>query len=58
MSFLHHENKISSVIKEKLKACGGHASMPTLRRGYLVDFNISSTGLGVETNKLPRYILE
>lgn len=57
VSLSNFENRISSVIKEKIKACGGHASMPALR-GPSIDFQISSTGMGIETDKLPHYILE
>ena len=48
-------NKISSIIQEKLKGCGGKAYMPVLR-GEPIPFRYSQTGLGIETDKLPGYI--
>ena len=51
------ENQISNIIKEKLKANNGKALMPTLR-GAPIAFWISPTGMGIETDKLPGYILE
>ena len=57
MVFLKRENKISNMIKEKLKSNGGKALMPTLK-GNPIAFWISPTGMGIETDKLPGYILE
>ena len=55
--FFKKENQISSIIKEKLKANNGKGFMPTLR-GEPIAFWISSTGMGVETDKLSNYVLE
>ena len=55
--FFKRENQISNIIKEKLKANNGKALMPTLR-GAPIAFWISPTGMGIETDKLPGYILE
>ena len=55
--FLKKENQISNIIKEKLKGSNGKALMPTLR-GTPIAFWISPTGMGIETDKLPSYILE
>ena len=55
--FFKKEKQISNIIKEKLKASNGKALMPTLR-GAPIAFWISSTGMGIETDKLPSYILE
>ena len=57
MGFFKKENQISSIIKEKLKANNGKALMPTLR-GAPIAFWLSPTGMGIETDKLPNYILE
>ena len=46
----------SEIIEEKLNACDGEALMPTLR-GNPVAFWLSPTGTGIETDKLPGYIL-
>ena len=55
--FFKKENKISSVIAEKLKANNGKALMTSLR-GSPIAFWFSTTGTGIETDKLPDYILE
>lgn len=55
--FLKKENKISNIIREKLKYCGGKALMPTLR-GAPIAFWLSPTNVGIETDKLPAYILQ
>lgn len=55
--FFKKENQISNIVKEKLKASNGKALMPTLR-GTPIAFWISPTGMGIETDKLPGYILE
>lgn len=57
MSIFNHENKISNIIKEKIAACGGHAAMPALR-GPSIDFRLSASGMGLETDKLPGYLME
>ncbi len=57
MGFFKKENQISIIIKEKLKANGGKALMLTLR-GNPIAFWASPTGMGIETDKLPNYILE
>lgn len=57
MFIFNHKTKISDEIKEKLKECGGHATMPALR-GANIEFRLSSTGRGVETDRLPHCILE
>ena len=57
MVFFKKENQISSIIRQKLKASGGKALMPTLR-GNPIAFWASPTGMGIETDKLPNYILE
>ena len=51
------ENQISNIIKDKLTAVDGQALMPTLK-GAPIAFWVSPTGLGIETDKLPGYILE
>ena len=55
--FLKKENKISNIIKDKLTAVDGQALMPTLK-GAPIAFWVSPTGMGIETDKLPGYILE
>ena len=55
--FFKKENQISNIIREKLKANNGKALMPTLR-GAPIAFWVSPTGMGIETDKLPGYILE
>ena len=55
--FSKKECRISNIIKEKLKANNGKALMPTLR-GAPIAFWLSPTGMGIETDKLPGYILE
>ena len=55
--FLKKEKSIGDIIKEKLKANNGKALMPTLR-GAPIAFWVSPTGMGIETDKLPGYILE
>ena len=55
--FFKKKNQISSIIKEKLETCGGEALMPTLK-GAPIDFWTSPTGMGIETDKLPNYILK
>ena len=55
--FSNGEYQVNTIIKEKLKANNGKALMPTLR-GEPILFWISSTGMGIETNKLPGYILK
>ena len=55
--FFKKENKISDIIKEKLKENNGKALMPTLR-GVPIAFWLSPTGMGIETAQLPSYILE
>ena len=50
------ENQISNIIKEQLNAVDGQALMPTLR-GAPIAFWASPTGMGIETDKLPGYIL-
>lgn len=55
--FKKGENQISSIVKEQLKASGGKALMPTLR-GSPIAFWLSATGMGIETDKLPGYILQ
>ena len=57
MVFFKKETQISSILKEKLKADGGTALMPTLR-GTPIAFWVSATGVGIETDKLPGYILQ
>ena len=57
MIFLKNKEQISTIIKEKLKASGGYASMPALR-GPSIDFQILSSGAGIETDKLPHYVLK
>ena len=57
MNFLDHENKISSVIKEKLKACGGSAAVSPMQKGK-TGFEIAFTDVGIKTDKLPNQILE
>lgn len=57
MKFLKKENQISSIVKEKLKESGGKALMPTLR-GSPIAFWTSATGVGIEIDKLPGYILQ
>ena len=54
--FSKKECRISNIIKEKLKANNGKALMPTLR-GAPIAFWLSPTGMGIETDKLPGYIL-
>ena len=51
------ENQISNIIKDKLTAVDGQALMPTLK-GVPIAFWVSPTGMGIETDKLPGYILE
>ena len=51
------ENQISNIIKDKLTAVDGQALMPTLK-GAPIAFWVSPTGMGLETDKLPGYILE
>ena len=55
--FFKKKNQISSIIKEKLETCGGEALMPNLK-GAPIDFWASPTGMGIETDKLPNYILK
>ena len=55
--FLNKENRIGNIIKEKLEANNGKAFMPTLR-GAPIAFWLSQTGTGIETDKLPGYILK
>ena len=55
--FFKKENKISNIIKDKLTAVDGQALMPTLK-GAPIAFWVSPTGMGIETDKLPGYILE
>jgi len=57
MGVFKKEHRISNIIKDKLKACGGKALMPTLR-GSNIAFWLSATDMGVEIDKLPNYILE
>lgn len=54
--FLKKENLISNIVKEKLLSCGNKALMPTLK-GNPIAFWASPTGMGIETDKLPGYIL-
>lgn len=56
MGILKKENQISNIIQEKLKSSDGKALMPTLK-GAPIAFWISPTGLGIETDKLPGYVL-
>lgn len=51
------QNKISELIKGKLNSCGKKALMPTLK-GEPIAFWISLTNMGLETEKLPNYVLE
>ena len=51
------ENQISNIIQEQLNAVDGQALMPTLK-GAPIAFWSSPTGMGIETDKLPGYILE
>lgn len=55
--FFNKEYQISAIIKEKLKANNEKALMPTLR-GDPILFWLSPTGTGIETEKLPNYILK
>ena len=55
--FSKKECRVSNIIKEKLKANNEKALMPTLR-GAPIAFWLSPTGMGIETDKLPGYILE
>ncbi len=48
---------ISNIIKNKLYECGKEGLMPTLK-GSPIPFWISGTGMGIETEQLPDYILE
>ena len=57
MSFFKKENQISNIIKEKLLANDNEALMPTLR-GDPINFWASLTGTGIETEKLPDFILQ
>ena len=57
MGFFKKEHQISSIIKEKLRANNDKALMPSLR-GAPIAFWASPTGMGIETDKLPNYILE
>ena len=50
------ENQISNIIKEQLNDVDGQALMPTLK-GSPIAFWASPTGMGIETDKLPGYIL-
>ena len=54
---LKKESQISNIIKDKLTAVDGQALMPTLK-GAPIAFWVSPTGMGIETDKLPGYILE
>ena len=51
------KNMVSEIIKRKLMSCGDEAMMPSLR-GNPIPFWVSPTGMGIETDKLPNYILE
>ena len=55
--FFKKENKISDIVEQKLKESNNKALMPTLR-GDPRPFWFSPTGMGIETDKLPNYILE
>ena len=57
MRFFRKECQVSDIIKERLKANGGKALMPTLR-GSSIAFWFSETGIGIETDKLSGYILQ
>ena len=57
MNFFKHKTTISNEIYKKLKECGGCAAMPSLRSAT-IEFRLSSTGKGIETDKLPNYVLE
>lgn len=57
MSFFKKENQISNIIKQKLLANDNEALMPTLR-GEPINFWASLTGMGIETDKLPDFILQ
>ena len=57
MNFFKHKTTISNEIYKKLKECGGCAVMPSLRSAT-IEFRLSSTGKGIETDKLPNYVLE
>ncbi|MBR6703773.1 MAG: hypothetical protein IKL76_04360 [Clostridia bacterium] len=57
MNILKKDNIIDNIVKEKLKANGGKALMPTLR-GAPIAFWLSATGMGIETDKLSGYILQ
>ena len=57
MGLFKKEKQIGKIIREKLESFGGKALMPMLR-GESVAIWISSTGKGIETSKLPNYILE
>lgn len=57
MDFLKQKGKVSDVIKEKLKACGGRATVPSMcenRSGFEIVF----TDMGIATKKLSNYVLE
>ena len=55
--FFNKEHQISTIVKEKLKSNNGKALMPVLR-GDPILFWLSSTDMGIETHKLPGYILK
>ena len=51
------QNQVSDIIKTKLMETNGKGFMPTLR-GAPIKFWVSSTNFGIETEKLPNFILE
>ena len=53
----NNDNQISAIIKEKLTASNEKALMPTLR-GEPISFWLSPTNMGIETDKLPGYVLK
>ena len=57
MNLFNEKRKISDIIKEKLKASDDEELMPTLK-GSPIPFWVSPTGMGLETDKLPDYVME
>ena len=55
--FFKKEHQVSHIIKEKLLINDNEALMPTLQNKG-IPFWVSPTGMGIETDKLPDYILE
>ena len=57
MGLLQRKNQIGNIVREKLELNDSEGLMPTLK-GDPIAFWLSPTGMGVETDRLPDFVLE